>query len=831
MKNRIFIVAVLFLGLAGFTPAQAEVAGSTTPVVVTSTPSVVNSTPMVTTPAVKASTATTPAVVVPSTSTPIFDEEEKHFSPFAKVLKIKVDGNRNVRDRVILSQVKTRRYDLYDPEKLRKDVQNIFTLGNFDDVTIDAQEIPGGIGITFKVIEKPIVKKIDFKGNKKLSKSKLSDALTLKENDPLDKAKLNVDVDKILSLYKDEGFAAAEVEPFTTTDATNHTTVTFYIKEGTQVLIQQVIVLNVKSFPEPKVRKLMKTRKKKVFKQEQLVKDVEDIIHFYKTKGFLDVKVSDPQQTFNEDKTRLVITLKVDEGPLLHFGSSTFSGNAIFQKDKLAPAISYKTGEAFNQDKLDATQAKLRDIYGDLGYIRTRIDPVFDRNLSSNTVNINYQLSEGEVVYVDHIGIEGNTHTKDFVIRREIQLKSGEAFSSVKARKSVERLYNLGFLDNVDIDVQQPNSPTQADVIFTVVEGKPGTLSAGAGYSSVDGLIGTLQVQHINFLGRGQRVNVQWQFGARVNSFDLGWQDPWFMGKPVTFGADIFNTIRQISRAGITNAYTTRDRGFSLTAGPRFSEIYNLLFTYTLAGERIYNIDDTVFSNGNIDPNSDTRLALLGTDAANASIGERTILRSNITTQLIRDTRDNQFDPTRGTRTSLGITYGGLVPAQAIHYYKPILDYSVHFPTFWKFVLSLHANYAVVKPYGESTRADIDPELFRTGGPDTVRGYELGHVGFRDGAEIQNVYNVEYKFPIAPDERGKTLLQGVFFYDVGGSWNKVDDIRYSTGANQINLKQGVGFGVRFKTPVFPLRLDFGIPLNRAQDDPPSQFYFTVGSLF
>ena len=269
-----------------------------------------------------------------------------------------------------------------------------------------------------------------------------------------------------------------------------------------------------------------------------------------------------------------------------------------------------------------------------------------------------------------------------------------------------------------------------------------------------------------------------------------------------------------------------------MTAGPRFSDIYNLLVTYTFADERIYNIDDTVFSNGNSSPNSDTRIALLGVDgAANANNVERTILRSNITTQLIRDARDNQFDPTRGNRESFGFTYGGLFPAQAVHYYKPVVDASIHFPTFWKFVLSFHANYAVVKPFGESTLSDVDPELFRTGGADTVRGYELGHVGYRNGAQIQNVYNVEYKFPIAPDEHGKTLLQGVLFYDIGGSWNEYGGIHYATGSSQTDLKQGVGFGVRFKTPVFPLRLDFGIPLNRAPDDPPTQFYFNVGSLF
>src|SRR5439155_20360955 len=143
------------------------------------------------------------------------------------------------------------------------------------------------------------------------------------------------------------------------------------------------------------------------------------------------------------------------------------------------------------------------------------------------------------------------------------KLKEGDPFSSVLARKSVERLYNLGFLDNVDIDVQQPNSPNKADVIFTVTEGKPGVLSAGAGYSSVDGLIGTLQLQHINFLGRGQRLNLMWQFGSRTNSFDLGWTEPWFMGKPMTLGLNVFNVTRRLQFNTVRDASKTHNTGGS----------------------------------------------------------------------------------------------------------------------------------------------------------------------------------------------------------------------------------------------------------------------------
>jgi outer membrane protein insertion porin family len=745
----------------------------------------------------------------------------------ARVLKIRTEGNRNIRERVILAQVKTKKNDLYDPDKLRKDVQSIYGLGNFEDVSLEVTDVPGGVLVTYKVVEKPLIKRIDFKGNKKVGSSKLRDGISLKESDPLDKFKLNLDVEKILSIYKDEGFAAAQVEPFTTTDPTNHVSITFFVTEGTQVLVEDIDIQGVTAFKLKKIKKLMKTRRKKVFKQDVLTKDVEEITKFYKHRGFQNIKVPEPKLAFNADKTRVTVALTLEEGPLFHFGASKFTGNAIFPSVKLEPAIQYKTGEIYDQEKLDATVSKLQDIYGAQGYIRVQVKPDFAQDIAKGVVDVEYKLSEGEVVYVDHIGIEGNTHTKDYVIRREIKLKEGDPFSSVLARKSVERLYNLGFLDNVDIDVQQPNSPNKADVIFTVTEGKPGVLSAGAGYSSVDGLIGTLQLQHINFLGRGQRINMQWQFGARTNSFDIGWTEPWFLGRPMSLGIDIFNTTRVQQLGTITNDYTTRDRGGSVTLGPRFSDIYTLSFGYALSSQLRYNVA----------PDPASRSAVLSPAcAADPNCNEFNALYSNFTEQAIRDTRDNQFDPTRGTRSSFAVIEGGLFPANSVKFYKPIADASVHIPTFWKFVLSLHGQWAYVKPYGNSDLTDIQAQLFHLGGSDTVRGYALGAVGVsglpgNPGGQVMNLYNVEYKFPIAPDEHGKTLLQGVLFYDLGGDWDSFQQMSYRLGTGPTGLKSGVGFGIRFKTPVFPLRLDWGHALNAAPGEAQSQFYFTVGSLF
>ena len=800
-----------------------------------------STTPSTSSPQVKTSSAT-PALgslVVPSSlSTSTFNasdstttapapEEEKHISRFAKIASIRVDGNKNVRERVVLAEVKTRKGDLYDPSRLRKDVQAIYALGNFDDVTLDVTEIAAGVTVIFHVVEKPMIKKIDFKGNKKLSSGKLRDGISLKENDPLDKLKLNLDVDKILNLYKDEGFAAAQVEPYTTSDPTNHVTITFFVTEGKQVLITDVDLQGVTAYKTKKIIKLMKMRRKKVFKQDQLTKDLEEITKFYKNHGYQNIKIGDVKQTFDAEKTHITITVPIEEGPLFHFGKPSFSGNAIFGREKLIPGIQFKTGETFSQEKLDATISKLQDIYGAQGYIRVQIKPAFNQDLAKGIVDIDFQISEGEVVYVDHIGIEGNTHTKDYVIRREIKLKEGEPFNSVLARKSVERLYNLGFLDNVDVDVQQPNSPNKADVIFTVTEGKPGILSAGAGYSSVDGLIGTLQIQHINFLGRGQRLNLQAQIGGRLNSLDLGWTEPWLLGKPMSFGVDIFSVTRLLQLGTDKDAYDNRDRGFSMTLGPRFSDIYSLLFTYSYTDRLSYNINAA-------DPAA--RAAILGPvlslDPNASEISERL---SNLTEQFVRDGRDNQFDPQRGTRMSAALTEGGLGP-NTVQYYKPVLDASIHIPTFWKFVLSIHGQWAYVQTYGGSDETEIVGELFRVGGSDTVRGYDIGQVGASSipgnaGGNIMTIYNVEYKFPIAPDEHGKTLLQGVFFYDIGGDWNSFNAVSYQVNSSPLGLKQGVGFGIRFKTPVFPLRLDFGIPLNRAEGDAHTQFYFNVGSLF
>jgi outer membrane protein insertion porin family len=745
-----------------------------------------------------------------------------------RVLDVRVEGNRHIRARVILTEVKTRKNDLYDPEKLRKDVQAIYKKGNFEDVALDVSNVPGGVIVTFKVVEKPVVKRINFGGNKNLSRGALNADLTLKEDYPLDKVKLNQDVEKIKSLYKGEGFAAAEVEPSIKTDSDNYATVTFDITEGGQFFVDDIDFKGVTAFPVKKIIKVMKTRRKKAFKQGVLSKDMDAMARFYKNRGYPEMKVTDLTPTIHAEKLRVSLSITIDEGPLLRFGQTTFEGNVLFPNPTLTKAIQYKAGDLFNQDKLDKTLKILQDSYGAQGYLRLVIKPTIVPNIARGLADVQFQITEGGVVYVDKIGIEGLTRTKEYVIRREIKLKEGQPFNSVSARQSVDRLNNLGFLDKVDMDLQSPGDPDKVDVIYSVVDGRPGRLSIGGGYySGGEGLIGSLGYQNLNFLGLGQNTNVSWSYGARVNTVNLGWSEPWLLGKPIGLATSLFNTIKVQPLGSVTNAYVTQDRGAMVTVTPRFSNHYSASLGYSFVSQLRYDVA----------PDTPTRQAVLSPDcAADPNCGEFHAYYSVFTEQFTRDTRDYYIDPSYGTRSTLSVSEGIPFPGYSIQFVKPSWEESWYQTVVGKSVLALHGALSFVDTYGGASITDIETQLYHLGGADSVRGYGLGAVGVagqpgNPGGKIENFYNAEMRFPLVLNPYGRSLIQGVAFYDIGGDWDNTHEITYRPGSDPTELQAGFGFGLRIFVQNMPIRLDVGFPLDRSAGQAPLQFYFSLASAF
>lgn len=733
------------------------------------------------------------------------------------IKRIQVQGNKHVKKRTILSKVTSKKGDYYSEAVLQEDIRNIYKLGLFEDVTLDIEEIPPktegetpGVIVTFIITEKKIIKKIEFIGNKKLSRSKLLEEISSVKGESFDRGQLSLDAQTIELIYKDKGYANVEVEPYSIFDEkSGKQVITFYIKEGKRVLIKKVTVEGTHVFKEKKIRKKMKTKRKKVFKQDVLDEDLQAIEQFYKNKGYLKVKVFEPEITHSEDLTELFVKVSLDEGMRYRVGSIAFEGYTVYTLKKLKKQIKLKLRKVFKQEKLDETLQGLQELYADKGYLRMKVNTREITDETTGIVDFTFQIVEGDVVFVDRIYVEGNTYTKEKVIRREILLKEGDPFSARKVRRSIERIMNLGFLDDVQIDIQQPEAIDRADVVFEVKEGKPGMLTAGAGFSSIDGLLGTLQISHINMFGRGQRLNLMYEFGERRQSYDIGYTEPWFMDRPVSVGVDVFDVTRKRQFGTDFSAYRERRRGGNLRVGPRLTDTLSLNFTYSFEQIRIFDVD---------------------TEHAE-SIESTTQNSSSVISTISYDTRDSIFDPTRGHNESLSVQVSGGPFGGDVHFYKPIARASYHVTTFWKFVLSLSGRVGYLESFPPSKDKDIFYERFYVGGGESVRGYDYrGEIGPREGGQIMGVFNLEYGFPLVQEHK-RTILQFAVFADAGGAWRNSRDVSLKIGTPERYMKSGMGFGLRFKTPVFPIRLDWAYGFNHRPGEDLSQFYFTIGNVF
>jgi len=765
--------------------------------------------------------------VISSTAGP---HEEEIPNPPWVIGELAVKGNKRVKFNVIRAQVKARPGDLYERSDLDRDIQAALALGQFERVAADISPMPAKpvpqrlagvagssvcIRLQFLVEEKMLIRKIRFEGNKGLSKGKLSDEISLKPKDPMDRAKLNEDAGKILDLYRKKGYLQAVVKStFTVDAAAGQVDAQFLIQEGPKSRIEEIRVTGARAFKPKKVLKQMEeNRRHKVYDERKLPDDLKRIEAFYKNEGYLDFQIASSSVSFSEDGSKIFIDIALKEGDQYRFGDTTFSGNTIYKSTELAKALDYRKGKLFSQERFDFTIRSIQELYAEKGRLRTRLTPVKTLNAGTGLMDVRFDIEEGNIVYVDNIDIEGNKTTKTYVFRRELAIREGMPFSISKVRKSQEKIMNLGFIDDVQLDIQNPVDPDKADITFDVVEGKPGMLTAGAGFSSLDGLLGTLSLQHLNLFGRAQRASVQWSFGSRVQDYSVSWTTLWTRNKPISLGFDVFNTRRISPFEGSTSGYTSKRVGGGVRVGPRFAEDkYKLNFSYTLQKIGISDIL-TDFSD---------------------RLSPGTSLQSTLSGEFARDTRDNIWDPATGSRNGFGLALTGGPLQGDIHLFKPYIFDSIHFTLAtvedYPLVLSASNRGGYVAQFGQTKEVPIF-ERFYVGGQDSLRGYNYsGEVGAPDGGKVYDVANVELGFPLAR-ERRKTIVKIVGFVDAGGSWDTTGDMRLRVGQSERDIKTDVGIGIRFVTPAFPIRLDWGYGFQHRPGEQNFQINFGIGSLF
>ena len=726
-----------------------------------------------------------------------------------KIRAIEFTGLRNVKQGTVKDALKISKGDKYDQKLVDEDISSIYKLGLFSDVSADVSDLDDGVKVTFMVQEKLIVKSIDFKGNKEFSSRKLRDEISTKIKEGYDTRSVQNDIEKITTLYKDKGYADVKVEDFSTTDeAAGFAMATFSVTEGSKVLIGEVTVEGVKKFKPKKILKLLDTEKKNVYKDQVFKDDLKKIEAFYKDRGYLNFKVVDSPVTYNSDRTRMNIKIIVDEGQQYVNGKASFTGNTVFNNDQLSETLNFKAGKIFNQSEYEQGEINLKSLYADNGYIRMKLTPTVNKNEKTGIVDISLDIKENGIINIDSIFIDGNTKTKSYVIKRELLVKEGDVFAVGRIRRSQERLYNLGFFKDVKVDIEETKDPDKANLAIEVEEDKTGMVSLGAGYSSVDKLVGQIQLNEINLYGRGQKLNLTYEFGSRRQNYEIGFTEPYLFKRNLLFGVDVFNTTVWRSYQDDATAYRERRRGGDIRVGKPLSEIMNLAFTYAYEEVKVFDIDSSFAS----------------------LISEEQDVSSSLTTGLTRDTRDNVFDTSRGSKHSVSVKVAGGPFGGNVNFYKPTVSASKFFPTIWKFVFGINGRISYVRQFNPSKEVPIYERYFM-GGADTVRGYDYGEIGPADKGKIIFVANAEYKFPIV-QESGRSILSAAFFADLGGSWVRDGDISLKIGSGDNNLKAGAGFGLRLRPmPVLPIRIDWGYGFNHKPGEQLSQFYFTIGQVF
>jgi outer membrane protein insertion porin family len=714
-----------------------------------------------------------------------------------QIADIVVSGNRRVQTEAILGAVSLQRGESVTPVQIDEAIQAIYKLGRFTDVAAQIEMHSGVPILVFQVTERPLVRAVRFAGNDEVSTERLQGLVTLKVPNLYDPKEAQHSIDAIKAEYVKEGYYNAAITVDSQVNDDNEATVTFKIEEGQLVRIKEIRFEGNSVFSDKELRKAMDTEEKWMFSwltgrgnyDEMLLdQDMERLADLYFNQGYLRVKVRKPVLSLVDELRHMLILIQIDEGDQYRVGKIDVDGDLIDTKEQLLTHVRLQPGAVFSREQLRNSIGSLTDLYADQGYAYVNVSPLSRVDDASKTVDLALAIEQGPQVTVERINISGNTKTRDKVIRREMKVVEGELYNASALKRSKARINNLGFFEAVDLTTSEGTDQKHVNVDINVKERPTGTFSVGAGYSSVDGLVGQGSITQENFLGRGWKLNLAASLGGESTTYQIGLTDPYFLDRNLTLGFDLYNTDRE------WNDFSRKATGGALKLGmPVFDDYSRALFVYRYEQRDIYDIEE--------DASQDIK----------DEEGSSTI--SSITSSLLRDTTDYRLDPSRGNVVDMSWELAGLV------------DYRHFWPAPFGTVLSAHGNIGYVQAFGNE-EIPLD-ERFYLGGINTLRGFEAREVGPYDqeaddytGGDKQAYFNFEWIFPLAR-EMG---LKGVTFFDVGNAWGEDEDFfsewRYSVGA-----------GIRWMSPLGPLRLEWGYNLDPYEWEDQSKLDFMIGRFF
>jgi len=728
------------------------------------------------------------------------------------VKEVQVGGNRRISSVIILSKVKTQIGVPLSQDIISEDIKRIYELGFFSNISVDIVPYKEGVKVLFIVEEKPYVEKIEIGGNRAFEDIEIQRVMVLSSGDIYLKKVLDEDIKRIIALYEKKGYYQVKIEPGVKIEELEKKVfIHLEIAEGGRSKVKKIIILGNKNVSVKKILRVMKTRKSGLFRrgifgEETFQEDQERVISFYKSLGYIDAEIKDAKIEYDSTGTLLYITIEVEEGEQYAVEKIDFAGNELFNKEELYREISMKEGDAYSPSDLNKDIGKLHSFYAHQGYITSQIWEETSLDKETKKAKIVYHIQEEVKIYVNLVKIKGNTKTKDNVIRREITIKPGEEFDGDKVERSKQRIKNLGYFKKVEFEIEPCRKPNYRNLVFEVEEEKTGLLQFGFGYSSMENLIGFIQISQENFdignppvfIGGGQKLRLKARMGDIRQDYSLSFTEPHVKDGPVLAGFDLYD-----SRSN-WDVFDQHTKGGDIRVGRALTEYISLMTMYKYDQVEISNLP-------------------LGASPIIAE-EEGSFDESSFTATLIRDSRDNIFDPGKGSLSSISSQYAGGIIGGDRNFTKYMGDTNWHFPIIKEkeHTISLRFRAGVAAEFAPSERVPLN-ERFFLGGANTIRGYKYRDVGPEDendndiGGKSFFITNVEYKFPLY-----EKILKGVLFYDTGNAWQETSDI------NLNDLVSGVGLGARIMVPALgPVKIDYGYGIQRKG----TRLHFSMGYTF
>ncbi|MBP7793356.1 MAG: outer membrane protein assembly factor BamA [Candidatus Goldbacteria bacterium] len=728
---------------------------------------------------------------------------------------------------------------VYSQYKTREDIRNLYKSGKFENIIVSMEKKDDKNVLVYEVKEVPRIGKIIISGNKEVGegdiKSKLEsdeekktkegeEQKKIKELEYFNEFLLKQGIERVKKMYKEKNFYNAKVDysfELYKDENKRGELVKIYvnIEEGPKLKVKKITATGNKVFSVDKIKGSMDTKEEGwfvsgVFDDDKFIEDLKKILKSYYQEGYVKAKINNytyGEIDINRDKIiknyvkmdeqtgSITIEIPIDEGIKYTVNKIEITGNEIFNSEQLLNKIDTKPGKPYDKIKFENDMNIIKSLYAGKGYIFTQIKDTYVYDDDLGTVDIGLKITEGSVAYINKIKIRGNYVTKEKVIRRELYLDEGEPFDANKIRKAQENIYNLGFFDNIMIDTEMVDID-KLNLIFEVVERKTGNIGLGAGYSTVEGLIGYIQLMQSNLFGEAKAFSADVQFGNQKKSWQLSYKDPWLFDRPISFGVGLWNTFK--NTAYNNQGYDVDSYGFDLTFGRRFGLFHKVYLTYRYEQDKYSNIRSDLVS---IVPEDVSQI-------------------SSITPMYVFDSRDNVFDASHGFYANASLQIGGGLFGADYNYVKSNIDLRYFIPSFWRFVFALHGRIGYATGYDWGSGESVVPvsEKFYAGGTDTVRGYEERGLGPAGGGNFLIVTNLEYKLKIV-----ERVLTAVVFYDSGNCWNNFDEVDWQNPY----LPSSLGFGVRLTIPgtVMVLRLDWGYALDNSI--PGGKIHFNIGNIF